>query len=113
MRTLAEIVMTPWLHQQTKHDLGSNYAERQINSMSNHELLHTLSNAIEERLEAAMPKDDEAVKKIRFAARAEAFADAMALIGARATYEELIDWLQTEHKAASEGKTREQWEEEL
>ena len=46
-RTLYDIVVEPHLHQQIKHDLGKDYAENQINRMTNIELLRTISEALE------------------------------------------------------------------
>lgn len=113
MSTLFDSVMEPHLYQQRKHDLGSNYAERQINSMSNTELLENISNALEQRLVALTPPADPSLDAVKFAARAQAFEDIMALIGARATFEEVIDFCKNEHAAAKEGKTRQEWENEL
>lgn len=46
--TLYERVMFCWLHAQNKHDLGEDYAVKQVNALTNEELLRAISDAMEE-----------------------------------------------------------------
>lgn len=52
METVYDAVMGWRLDQQHKHDLGSKHAEDQIDSMSHHDFLLEISEAIEKRFAA-------------------------------------------------------------
>lgn len=51
MKTVYESLVNWREHQETKHDLPSNYAKKDINELSNYDFLVELSEAIEDRLE--------------------------------------------------------------
>jgi hypothetical protein len=117
MKTLADILLHPYLHQQRKHDLGDDYTQREVNSWDNMRLVEAISDALEERLTPQVPeapsKDKSVMTPVMWAVRTEALADVMAMLGAHATPEELADWLKDEHAASKANKTREEWENEI
>ena len=47
-KTLFEVATAGLDHQANKHDLGEDYAENEINNLSNWELLKVISEALEE-----------------------------------------------------------------
>ena len=44
--TLYEKVMFYWLHDQHKHGLGDDFATKQVNALTNEELLRVISDAL-------------------------------------------------------------------
>lgn len=112
MRTLADHVFEPHLFQQRKHDLGDNYTQREINALDNMGLVEAISDGLEKRLQEHSVVRD-APTNLTYAARAAAFQDVMALIGARATLKEVADFCDAEYQAARAKKSREQWENDL
>ena len=46
--TLYDKVMFYWLFDQRKHDLGEDFATKQVNALTNEELLRAISDALEE-----------------------------------------------------------------